>query len=255
MPRSRSASFGDDDLEFIGAQTANMTLGGNAPGSSPIAEKHGSSRHGTNKSPLRAFPANDVVDLTGSPATVHEAARATSLSRPGKPMPPPKIDPSSMFIQRNEGVNRPEFFHRDLHRTSGPLKPKNTEAWRAAVPRVQMFGTMEDPGRPSIHHGQPAGAFGEQVSYTDPQKASEDLKALLEGGMDEDEEDEEDKGAGKEQGKTRGVLEDDGTLEGIKVKLLPHQVEGVRWMRGRELGPIKRGKVPKGGILADDMGL
>ncbi len=40
------------------------------------------------------------------------------------------------------------------------------------------------------------------------------------------------------------------------MKLLPHQVEGVEWMRGRELGGFKgKGKVPKGGILADDMGL
>lgn len=50
--------------------------------------------------------------------------------------------------------------------------------------------------------------------------------------------------------------EDDGTVEGIKVKLLPHQVEGLEWMRGRELGTGKKGsRVPKGGILADDMGL
>ncbi len=80
--------------------------------------------------------------------------------------------------------------------------------------------------------------------YTDPAKAAADLKALLEGGMEDENEGEEQDG---------GM--DDGVFEGIKVKLLPHQVEGVQWMRGRELGPIKRGKVPKGGILADDMGL
>lgn len=49
--------------------------------------------------------------------------------------------------------------------------------------------------------------------------------------------------------------EDDGTVDGIKVKLLPHQVEGLEWMKGRELGTGKKGRVPKGGILADDMGL
>lgn len=48
--------------------------------------------------------------------------------------------------------------------------------------------------------------------------------------------------------------EDDGTVEGLKVKLLPHQREGVSWMRDKELGRGK-GTVPKGGILADDMGL
>lgn len=38
-------------------------------------------------------------------------------------------------------------------------------------------------------------------------------------------------------------------IDGLKCSLLPHQVQGVSWMREREKG------VAKGGILADDMGL
>lgn len=50
--------------------------------------------------------------------------------------------------------------------------------------------------------------------------------------------------------------EDDGTVPGLKVKLLPHQIEGVNWMCSRETGTKKmKGRSPKGGILADDMGL
>ncbi|PYH44113.1 putative SNF2 family helicase/ATPase [Aspergillus saccharolyticus JOP 1030-1] len=50
--------------------------------------------------------------------------------------------------------------------------------------------------------------------------------------------------------------EDDGTVEGLKVKLLPHQREGVNWMCDKETGRNKtKGVLPKGGILADDMGL
>jgi SNF2 family DNA or RNA helicase len=42
----------------------------------------------------------------------------------------------------------------------------------------------------------------------------------------------------------------------MKVKLLPHQVDGVAWMIEKETGVHnKRAKLPKGGILADDMGL
>ena len=49
---------------------------------------------------------------------------------------------------------------------------------------------------------------------------------------------------------------DDGTREGLKVKLLPHQIDGVDWMVAKELGKTKvKGYVTKGGILADDMGL
>lgn len=48
---------------------------------------------------------------------------------------------------------------------------------------------------------------------------------------------------------------DDGTVDGLAVKLLPHQVDGVSWMIDKEAGQRKNGVLPKGGILADDMGL
>ena len=117
-------------------------------------------------------------------------------------------------------------------------------------------------------------------TFVDPAKAQEDLKALLEGVIGDEEDDvprtrsrrkkqaaegtgllDKLKGLSVEQEKIAVTSddededEDDGTVEGIKVKLLPHQVEGLDWMRGRELGTGKKGKVPKGGILADDMGL
>jgi SNF2 family DNA or RNA helicase len=112
-------------------------------------------------------------------------------------------------------------------------------------------------------------------TFVDPAKAQEDLKALLEGVM-EDEDDmprtrlrkkKKDAEVDTLTAKLKGLdveeeekfdveeEEDDGTVDGIKVKLLPHQVEGLEWMIGRELGTGKKGRVPKGGILADDMGL
>ena len=127
---------------------------------------------------------------------------------------------------------------------------------------------------------EPPAKFGEEVFYTDPNKANADLKDLLEGGMDDDEEEEEegkatepqqvppadspkdnDSKSNKSTPETKSKriskkrMNKDGSVEGLKVKLLPHQVEGVEWMRGRELGPVKKGTVPKGGLLADDMGL
>ncbi|KAH0492840.1 hypothetical protein TgHK011_007770 [Trichoderma gracile] len=109
---------------------------------------------------------------------------------------------------------------------------------------------------------------GDEVFYTDPTKANEELKALLEGGMEGDD-DEGVESDGKSQApsaqekkpkadaapKDPKVIAKDGVVAGLKVQLLPHQVEGVNWMRGRELGPVKKGTVPKGGLLADDMGL
>ena len=118
--------------------------------------------------------------------------------------------------------------------------------------------------------------------YVDAGKATENIKALLEGAFeDEDdkprtrsrkkkvdaavagltdklqgldvkaEENKEDQEEGEDEDEEEE--EDDGTVEGLKVKLLPHQVDGVAWMRDKETG-IKK-SLPKGGILADDMGL
>ncbi len=115
--------------------------------------------------------------------------------------------------------------------------------------------------------------------YLDSSKANENIKELLEGAF----EDEDDKPRTRRRQKhlqdkandlaekLKGMSvsgkieaedgeaeeeEDDGTVEGLKVKLLPHQIDGVTWMQDKELGTKKIRKVlPKGGILADDMGL
>lgn len=122
----------------------------------------------------------------------------------------------------------------------------------------------------------------ESYTFTDPTKAAADLKALLEGAIDDDEHKPKSRTRKKKQeaqidglAAQMGSLDvsanqesardaeesededdDDGTVEGINVKLLPHQTEGVAWMTEKELGASrKKGTVPKGGILADDMGL
>lgn len=142
---------------------------------------------------------------------------------------------------------------------STPRAPKYHD--KRAPPPTFYSSTTTQPFRP------PGGgrAAADEVFYTDPDKASADLKALLEGGMESDDEEEttipadgavkEDEVKGDGKPVSQKKVDKDGTVNGLKVKLLPHQVEGVEWMRGRELGPVKRGKVPKGGILADDMGL
>lgn len=125
-------------------------------------------------------------------------------------------------------------------------------------------------------------------NYVDSTKANENIKELLEGAMEDeddkprtrsrkkkvekqvadlsdklkgasvgDEKKEQTPGDGQDGEVEEGdEEEDDGTREGLKVKLLPHQIEGVDWMKDKETGLKKtRGVLPKGGILADDMGL
>lgn len=246
---TRTESFSDDDLAIISSQAANMSLQNGGTSSS-------------HKTPLRPTtePSGEVIDLRESPnpapAASYQPRNSAGIGqqdshvfgKPGKLMSSLKQKAANasdhLFYQPK---NRPEH-HRDHkfpQRKPNETKPPSTQ---------QLFSSLSPAAQPpapgyvqSAYYRAPqSGAVYEDPTfYTDPAKADEDLKALLEGGMDDDEDNEE-------------AVEtnlDDGTLEGIKVKLLPHQVEGVKWMKGRELGPVKRGKVPKGGILADDMGL
>ena len=113
-------------------------------------------------------------------------------------------------------------------------------------------------------------------TYMDSAKANEEIKALLEGALEDDEDmlrtrrrkkQMEDKleeltdkvkdmtvkseDQTEEAQQDEDEDEDDGAVEGMKVKLLPHQIDGVDWMVNKETGK----KPTKGGILADDMGL
>ncbi|KAI1816546.1 SNF2 family N-terminal domain-containing protein [Poronia punctata] len=149
---------------------------------------------------------------------------------------------ANLFVQPK---NRPE--HHRPQRIKGPLqpsfkdkKPPPNPVFSSAPGSASNPISVADSNIVPIY-SQP-GVFSE---YVDPKKAASDIKALLEGSL----EDEEEKIA------TEAITEDKARIEGLKVRLLPHQIEGVEWMKNRELGPVKKGKVPKGGLLADDMGL
>ncbi|KAG5968094.1 hypothetical protein E4U58_002001 [Claviceps cyperi] len=201
--------------------------------------------------------------------------------------------------------SQPAFGHREKMMSSRKQKADIFNRQKSR-PEHHLGGTkISGPKPPSYQVRKPppmpvydsnslntmASTYAEEIFYTDPTKASADLKALLEGGMEDEEgddgEEEEEKksneasaetsqhsqsestlveqspgaeatqkdGSSKIRPRRKSPVGIDGTVEGLKVKLLPHQVEGVDWMRGRELGPVKRGRVPKGGLLADDMGL
>lgn len=150
----------------------------------------------------------------------------------------------------------------------------------------------EDGFDPDAALREESSSFGaaDPYSYVDSTQANENIKNLLEGAFDDNEDksrirlrkrakkavqqgkDKEAKSLADklaslkvqdaEDAKVKAAEEDeddeeeDGTVEGLAVKLLPHQVEGVAWMIEKEIGQRKkRGVLPYGGILADDMGL
>ncbi|KAH0843579.1 putative ATP-dependent helicase [Fonsecaea pedrosoi] len=114
-------------------------------------------------------------------------------------------------------------------------------------------------------------------TYMNSSQANESIKALLEGAFEDEEDKPRTRRRKKELDKKVADLadmvkdmsvksadksepsqeeadegeEDDGVVPGLKVKLLPHQIDGVDWMVGKETGKNRT----YGGILADDMGL
>ena len=182
--------------------------------------------------------------------------------------------------------------------------PANASSWNAFSRPPPTYSSFNPPGgfaavpsyqkpvidltQQQVLYRDPAlsdDRFGaiDPYSYIDAAKANKNIKELLEGAF-EDEEDKPRTRSRKKQAeaavadlsdklKGLGVKaesdkenndeqdnddedEDDGTVEGLTVKLLPHQVDGVHWMTDKEIGTKKKnGILPKGGILADDMGL
>lgn len=149
------------------------------------------------------------------------------------------------------------------------------------------YGNQVDLTQPEDPYNLDARLLDTEFGAADPYtyigagKATENIKALLEGAFEDDEDKPRTRGrkkkaalgladklekldvsAGQEKKEGDGDDEeaddddeaDDGTVEGLNVKLLPHQVSGVEWMKDKEIGLKKKnGILPKGGILADDV--
>ena len=173
-------------------------------------------------------------------------------------------------------------------------QPRST-SWYSSFNPPGGFATVNNQQRPVIDLTKPPTSYqdpalyddhfgtADPFNYIDAAKANENIKELLEGAFGDEEDkprtrsrrkkveaavldlsakledldvkNESDKENADETGHDEND-EDDGTVDGLKVKLLPHQVDGVDWMRDKEIGMKKKNAIsPKGGILADDMGL
>jgi SNF2 family DNA or RNA helicase len=240
----------------------------------------------------------------GGAPTLNPYANSVAPSHQAFRMPPPF--PSATSIQPKPNfkpvpdvyeVPRPTGYQpQTTYAAPPPMFSSNTHGFvpvnRPLYPPtrpIDLTQNTEDEFDPDAAIRNDRFGAPDAYRYVDPSRANEDLKALLEGAFD----DEDDKprlrkrkpapkketpvavaknmvdklkaiGA-KEDTKeeVKGTTdmeededEEDGTVEGLACKLLPHQVEGVAWMNDREMSTKKKnGVLPRGGILADDMGL
>lgn len=227
-----------------------------------------------------------------------------------RPAPAPKplyTHPTADAARKFEGPSRSSqpVQTRPIHASADSvqiLRPENPPTFNT-YPRPQpLYSSMNPPStftsvnsyqRPidltksqdSVYHADPAlqnDRFGavDPFLYVDAGKATENIKALLEGAFDDYDEKPRTRGRKKKlesnvedlakkvsglgvqsdnnvkedaQNHDDEAELDDLTVEGLEANLLPHQIDGVEWMKHTEIGTVKKnGTRPKGGILADD---
>ena len=177
-----------------------------------------------------------------------------------------------------------------------PAPPVTFSSYRSQPPKFSSFEPSRNSFQPVSNYGADpqldgvidvdAALFRDKfrdedlLTPVDAAQTNKEMKALLEGAFGDDDDKPKSRGQRRKlEKKVHDMVEkakklsmgssagaddeeeeeeeiDDGTREGLKVKLLPHQIDGVEWMLARELGKKKvKGYLTKGGILADDMGL
>ena len=240
-------------------------------------------------------------------------------TRPEHHRPPPTTGPASLQQMIKEPPPAPDHIisqqvvpNRPRQSTSSHPdvveipRPVNQPPWTTKLAQPPMFSSIGDGLRGFIpintnqkqpHYVDLTSAqdnfnpdaallddrFGavDPYTYVDAAKATENIKALLEGAFEDEEDRPRTRARRKKkmEAETAGLTEklkslsivpenqgqeedgdendeDDGTVEGLNVKLLPHQVDGVEWMKEKEIGTQKKnGVLPKGGILADDVSI
>lgn len=221
----------------------------------------------------RAYPSSNVPDgrlSTGSNASLVEVPRP-----PTHQTMVYQSNPKPLFSSLN-----PPSMH-NIQPTSSFYQPVNEYNYGLGLsrPTVDLTKDQDDFDPDEGLRNQDNFMDPDAYAYVDPLKAQESIKNLLEGAFDIDADKPRTRRRKKEQ-KDRATdssladslnklkvaeeksaeqdeeEEDDGTVEGLKVKLLPHQIDGLDWLKDKEVGERKKKAVlPRGGILADDMGL
>jgi len=278
----------------------------------------------TPQKPNQPAFANVQQHQFGKPSPLHNRLQPNNVFNIPKPhQPRPEHHKSVPATEKSHLQMAKDIAHKVVdpfrpHQTTQPRndpdvveipRPTKAPAWTAQPRPAPSFSSLNAPNggfsavntyqkpfvdltkpQPYNSYNPDAALFDDRFGATDPYmyvdagKATENIKALLEGAFEDDEDKPRTRGRKKKiEAAAEGLAdklqglgvkeedkenlhadedeneeedEDDGTVEGLNVKLLPHQVDGVAWMGDKEVGVKKKnGILPKGGILADDMGL
>lgn len=300
-PKQRPSEEGTKkpaDVEFGKASPLRNPLHGNKkPGTSNIFVPKSRPHHSIRPTTAPRIPGYDEDDspppakfyMPGQMPTPAVVGAQNVMAQPYKRSFDPDVmeipNPANAPLRTVHPPPGPTFQSTGYSGTYKPLQPTARVPSFTAV--NQRSADDEERFDPDAAIRAESGKFGSEdpFMYVDAGKANENIKNLLEGAFDDDEEkgktrlrrrakktrseekevksfadklaslSVEDKKEEK-QDEEEDEDEDDGTVEGLAVKLLPHQVEGVSWMIDKEIGMKKtKGVLPHGGILADDMGL
>ncbi|KAL8742583.1 MAG: hypothetical protein Q9190_004953 [Brigantiaea leucoxantha] len=255
--------------------------------------------------PPFSHQARDYVDHS-----VHQSRPQQLLSRPYQNVDNDVIEiskPTNLSAWNQQLPSKPyQYADNDVVEIS---KPTNLPAWNRYLPPLTLYGSNQQSSTSNQNNKCSGGTFvdrfitqnqdsgilnpdaailddkfgaADPYTYMQASHATENIKALLEGAFEEEEDKPRTRNLKKRAevavtsvtNKLQGIDispkaridkvseedenedDDDGTVEGLTIKLLPHQVDGVDWMKDKETGAKKvKGVLPKGGILADDMGL
>ncbi|OQE14042.1 hypothetical protein PENFLA_c041G08804 [Penicillium flavigenum] len=190
-----------------------------------------------------ATPSFGAMDMNGYVDTAMANENIKALLEGAFEDEEDKAEPKSKGKKKKGGKNRSKKTSQKKQKDEVIVDEKKEQATDDLDDlAAQLEGvTVNDPKGNDTKSEQDSSAKVEQEKVV-AQSDDEDDEAAEEGEEEEEEEESDD--------------EDDGVIEGLKVTLLPHQIDGVRWMCDKETGrKTSKGIFPKGGILADDMGL